>query len=43
MDHEKRHHLLHCYRYDGSRPEKESLYDDKSLDGWKSGVLETSF
>jgi len=29
--HDKRHHLLHCDRYDGRRPEEESLYDDKKL------------
>ena len=32
---DKRHHLLHCGRYDSRRPEEESLYDDKKLEKWK--------
>jgi len=34
-DSDKSHHLLHCNRYDGRRPEEESLYDDKELGKWK--------
>ena len=34
-DSDKRHHLLHCNRYDKDRPEEESLYNDKELEKWK--------
>jgi len=30
-DSDKGHHVLHCNRYDGRRPEEDSLYDDKEL------------
>ena len=39
---DKRHHLLHCDRYDGQRPEEECLYDDKRLGNSRSGGLGTS-
>ena len=43
MDHETRHHLLHCDRYNGSTPEEKSLYDDRSLEGWKEWSVRNEF